>query len=232
MAVIVLAAVVAYLIGSVPTAYLVGRYMRGIDIREYGSGSLGGANTKVFLGLPAALAVSLADVAKGLLAVGLARLLGVGVAGEAVAMLAVVVGHNWSVFIGLSGGRGLGPAMGTLLLFDPLPLVSVAVPGLAVAGLARLFGRGILAEVTLAVALLIPAVAWWLHGPTVVLWGDVAVIVALIAKRLMGNAGAKPSGPLPRLLLYRLLMDRDVASYGEWVYRRPTPEKQEASSKG
>ncbi len=232
MAVIVLAAVVAYLIGSVPTAYVVGRYLKGIDIREYGSGSVGGANTKVVLGLPAALAVSLGDAAKGVLAVGLARLLGVGPVGEAVAMVAVVVGHNWSLFIGLSGGRGLGPAMGALLLFDPLPLASVAVPGLAVAGLARLFGRGLLAEVTLAVALLMVAVAWWLHGPSVVLWGDVAVVVALIAKRLLGNPGERPSVPLPRLLLYRLLMDRDVASYEEWVYRRPTAEKQEASSKG
>ena len=232
MAASVLWAVAAYLIGSLPTAYVAGRLMKGIDIREYGSGSLGGANTNVFLGLPAAIAVSLVDIAKGVLAVGFAQLLSPDAGAQAAAAVAVVVGHNWSLFIGLSGGRGLGPAMGTLLLFDPLPLVSVAVPGLAVAGLARLFGRGILAEVTLAVALLIPAVAWWLHGPTVVLWGDVAVIVALIAKRLMGNAGAKPSGPLPRLLLYRLLMDRDVASYGEWVYRRPTPEKQEASSKG
>ena len=231
MAASVLWAVAAYLIGSLPTAYVAGRLMKGIDIREYGSGSLGGANTNVFLGLPAAIAVSLVDIAKGVLAVGFAQLLSPDAGAQAAAAVAVVVGHNWSLFIGLSGGRGLGPAMGALLLFDPLPLISVAVPGLAVAGLARLFGRGILAEVTLAVALLILAVAWWLHGPTVVLWGDVAVIVALIAKRLMGNAGARPSGPLPRLLLYRLLMDRDVAGYEEWVYRRPATDEQRASRK-
>lgn len=139
-------------------------------------------------------------------------------------MLAVVVGHNWSLFIGLSGGRGLGPAVGALLLFDPLPLVAAAVPGLAVAGVARRLGRGILAEMTLAAIVFALVVSGWRHGSSVYLWGDASVMAALIAKRLMGNPGARPSVPLARLLLYRLLMDRDVAGYEEWVYRRPPEE--------
>jgi glycerol-3-phosphate acyltransferase PlsY len=105
---IILWALAAYLLGSVPTAYLAGRLTKGIDIRDYGSGNVGGANALATIGLRAGILVALVDVGKGALAVGLARWLGETEAVAAAAAVAVTAGHNWSVFLGFTGGRGVG----------------------------------------------------------------------------------------------------------------------------
>jgi glycerol-3-phosphate acyltransferase PlsY len=115
---LVLAAALGYLLGAIPFGLLIGRATRGIDIREYGSHRTGATNALRTLGTRAAALVFVLDVAKGVAAVLLAQaLFGSGDLGEwagAVAGFAAIVGHNWSVFIGFTGGRGVATSSGAL----------------------------------------------------------------------------------------------------------------------
>ncbi len=101
-----------YLLGSIPVGLLVVRATTGKDVREVGSGRTGGTNALRAAGLWVALLTALGDGAKGLLAVWLARALVRAPAVEALAGLAAVVGHNYSIFIGFKGGAGTACTVG------------------------------------------------------------------------------------------------------------------------
>src|SRR5579864_5231183 len=127
-----LAAVVSgYLIGSFPTAYLIGR-LNGINIFKSGSGNMGANNTYHALGAAWAAIVWIIDAGKGALAVLLARYLARLVAVDEATVttfsaLAVVAGHNWSIWVTLltgelRGGKGASTAGGTWLVMAPFPL--------------------------------------------------------------------------------------------------------------
>ncbi|MBA2631719.1 MAG: glycerol-3-phosphate 1-O-acyltransferase PlsY [Chloroflexi bacterium] len=128
---LLLAAILGYFLGAIPFGLLIGRWTRGIDLRAYGSHRTGATNALRTLGVRAAAAVFVLDVAKGVAAVVLARLLfGADPMVEwaaAVAGLAAIVGHNWSVFIGFTGGRGVATSAGALAAMTPLTLV-ILVP--------------------------------------------------------------------------------------------------------
>jgi acyl phosphate:glycerol-3-phosphate acyltransferase len=121
-----LAVVLGYVLGALPFGLVIGRWLRGIDIRDYGSHRTGATNALRTLGARAALAVFLLDVGKGAAAVLLARFLYAADGGPsaewiaAAAGFAAIVGHNWSVFIGFSGGRGVATSTGALLALVPL----------------------------------------------------------------------------------------------------------------
>jgi glycerol-3-phosphate acyltransferase PlsY len=120
-----------YLLGAIPVGLVVGRLAGGVDLRDVGSRRTGATNALRALGPGWAVAVLLLDIGKGLAAVLLARLLyQAGPPGspewvEAAAALAAVVGHNWSVFIGFRGGRGVATTGGGLLALAPLALAMV-----------------------------------------------------------------------------------------------------------
>ncbi len=125
-----LAALLGYVLGAIPFGLLVGRLTRGIDLREYGSHRTGATNALRTLGLRAAALVFLLDVAKGVAAVVLARLL---LADDpqvewaaAVAGFAAIVGHNWSVFIRFTGGRGVATSAGALGAMSPWTILLLA----------------------------------------------------------------------------------------------------------
>src|SRR3990170_4550937 len=101
------AIIVGYLLGSIPSGLIVGRLLRGIDVRQYGSGRTGTTNTLRILGWRASTVVLVADIAKALLpAYVLAHPLQ-SPALAAGAALGVLVGHNWPIFAGFRGGRGV-----------------------------------------------------------------------------------------------------------------------------
>lgn len=126
----VLGAVIGYLLGAIPFGLLIGRLTRGIDLREYGSHRTGATNALRTLGLRAAAAVFLLDVAKGVAAVLVARaLFGADPLAEwlaAIAGFAAIVGHNWSVFIRFTGGRGVATSAGALGAMSPLTILVLA----------------------------------------------------------------------------------------------------------
>ena len=120
----VLAIGLAYLLGSFPTGYLAGRFIGHVDVRKIGSGRTGGTNVLRSAGPRAALVTVVGDVLKGTLAVLLARWLSDGNAlAEALAALAVVIGHNYSIFLGFKGGAGTMTATGAVLGLNPILLL-------------------------------------------------------------------------------------------------------------
>jgi len=124
---LLLAAILGYFLGAIPFGLLIGRWTRGIDLRAYGSHRTGATNALRTLGAPAAAGVFVLDVAKGVAAVLIARLLFAGDPvvewAAALAGLAAIVGHNWSVFIGFTGGRGVATSAGALGAMTPWTLV-------------------------------------------------------------------------------------------------------------
>lgn len=153
--------VIAYLIGSFPTSYLVGR-LRGIDLREHGSGNLGATNTFRVLGPWAATPVLVVDVLKGF---GPAALFtawdGTGQARLAVAYgLAAIIGHVWSVFLGFRGGKGIATGAGVLLALAPLTTIVALLVWIGVVSLTRMVSAG-----SLVAATLVPFLAWLMDQP-------------------------------------------------------------------
>ncbi|QED47720.1 glycerol-3-phosphate 1-O-acyltransferase PlsY [Cytobacillus dafuensis] len=106
--------VLAYLIGSIPSGLIVGKVFHGIDIRQHGSGNLGGTNTFRTLGVKAGLIVTIADILKGTLAVLLPLLFGSELHPLIVGIFAVV-GHMYPLFAGFKGGKAVATSGGVLL---------------------------------------------------------------------------------------------------------------------
>jgi glycerol-3-phosphate acyltransferase PlsY len=120
-----LAALVAYLIGAVPTGWLIAKAFGVSDIRQHGSGNIGATNVLRTVGRGAAIATLLGDVAKGYLAVVAGAALGAAdPTGAAVASVAAVVGNCWSVFLRLRGGKGIATGLGALLRTVPWATVA------------------------------------------------------------------------------------------------------------
>ena len=123
--------VVAYLIGGIPWGVVIARVTGGPDPRTIGSGRTGGANVMRALGPRAAIVSGLLDVAKGIVAVWVAILVGGGLPLEILAAIAAIVGHSRSPFIGFAGGRGIAPGFGGLIVIAPLAAL-VTIPVFAI----------------------------------------------------------------------------------------------------
>jgi glycerol-3-phosphate acyltransferase PlsY len=167
---LVLAAVGGYLLGAIPVGYLAGRAW-GVDVRQHGSGRTGGGNVLRATGKMAPFLITgIGDVAKGVLAVWLGRYLIGSEAAAAVAGMAAVVGHNWSVFLGWKGGAGGATAAAVLCALSPLAGIIIAPLGLAILYFGRLPSLATLtigigsAVALLALALFEPLLHPWSHA--------------------------------------------------------------------
>lgn len=211
----------AYLIGSVPTAYIIGRLVKGIDIRQYGSGNVGGSNVFYHIGKWWIVPLGLFELlGKGASPIWLARyaldqplsfyqMAGLG--------LAAISGHNWSPWLGFKGGRGVSVAIGVMFALAWKELVFF----IAVAGGAWLLLRssGVVIYITL---LLLPFWSLLIREPLSITWFQVGVIGLITIKRLIANLEPLPPGVgLRRGLWNRLWLDRDIHTRKDWVYRSP-----------
>src|SRR5688572_4064002 len=128
MALWAVASLVAYVLGSIPSGVWIGRYVFGIDPRDFGSRSTGMTNVLRTMGKRAAAAVLFLDLAKGALAVGAARaILPAEPWAHVLAAFAAAAGHNWPIFSGFRGGKGVvvsGVAIGVLYW----PILAVIIP--------------------------------------------------------------------------------------------------------
>ncbi|WP_101843989.1 glycerol-3-phosphate 1-O-acyltransferase PlsY [Halobacillus sp. Marseille-P3879] len=111
--------ILAYLIGAIPSGLIVGKLGYGIDIREHGSGNLGGTNTFRVLGLKAGLIVTSADILKGTLATVLPLLFSADVITLVIGIFAVI-GHMYPVFAGFKGGKAVATSGGVILGVNPI----------------------------------------------------------------------------------------------------------------
>ncbi|MGD9376142.1 MAG: glycerol-3-phosphate acyltransferase [Anaerolineae bacterium] len=120
---IVLVLVGGYLLGSIPAAYVTGRWYKGLDLRRYGSGTVSGSMVFEHVARWAVVPVGLFDIGKAALPAWVALQLDLGLPVAAAAGMVAVVGHNWPIFLRFTGGRGLGSFMGVLLVVLPWPAV-------------------------------------------------------------------------------------------------------------
>ncbi|MDN5347634.1 MAG: acyl phosphate:glycerol-3-phosphate acyltransferase [Clostridia bacterium] len=144
----------SYLLGSLPTAYLVGKYIGGFDIRRRGSGNVGATNAFRTMGPAPGLAVLLVDVFKGLIPVLVGKALG-GPGMAAWGGLAAMAGHNWSVFLQFQGGRGVATAAGAVLAMSPAVLFWALLIWLAAVVISRYVSLGSIAAAAAAPLLML-----------------------------------------------------------------------------
>src|SRR3990170_993145 len=216
MLTLLLLTVVSYLIGAVPVAYLAGRLLSGIDLRRYGSGNVGASNVFQSVAGWAVVPVGLIEISQGMAGIGLAKLLDQEIAVQVVVGLAAVMGQTWSVYLGLTGGRGIGPSIGFMLYLAPPVLVAFTLISLAGA-LVRSY------PLTVGLAIALTPIAGLITGSSgPVVAGCFGMAVIVFGKRLLTNRIGLPEGQDWRdLLLNRLLFDRDVREREAWVHRVP-----------
>jgi glycerol-3-phosphate acyltransferase PlsY len=210
--------IAAYLVGSIPTAYLVARWRKGIDIRQYGSGNVGASNVMAAVGKRWSIPVSLFDVGKGAVMVWIAQRMGLSVAQEAAVGLAAVIGHNWTVFLRFQGGRGIFTSLGVIIALAPKV-------GLIVLVLSYVFAPFHLLSLGVSFALVcLPLLSWFLAGPlgvrdqAPVSLAFLAILVIAMVRRLTApRSRISANVPTHELVVNRLLFDRDIRDRKAWI---------------
>ena len=177
----------AYLIGSIPFAYLLTR-RRGIDLRRVGSGNVGASNVLRTTGVRAAVAAMLLDAPKGAVAVLLAERAAPGPVAPVAAALASVAGHIYPVWLRFRGGKGVATAAGAFTVLAPAALAAASAVFILAVAVTRFISAGsILAAVTLAVVTLVTG------SPIPVVTGAAAA-AALIVHRHRDNLARLAAG--------------------------------------
>ncbi len=222
----VMAVLAAYLWGALPTTYLVARLVKGIDLRQYGSGNVGASNLSALSGKMIGISAGVFDsLAKGTLPVVLARLLNLDVGVQIGIGLAAVAGHNWSPYIKFTGGRGVATTIGVLMAFLMWRELIVIGVLLGVVGWMILQDTGFWTFVSL---LFLSPLTYLFQvmvdgtSPELV-YLSLGLMALVLLKRLTSNwVRPLPGHPLPQILMYRLIYDRDVPRKAVWVQRKQT----------
>lgn len=181
------AIVVAYLLGSIPVAWLVVRRAARLDVRRVGSGNVGAANALRATTPAIGLLVALADAAKGAVAVWLARRAHASDGAVALAAVAAVVGHVAPVWLGFRGGKGVATASGAFGVLAPIATGAAVIVFVAVVWTTRLVSLGSLA----ATAVLVGTVAW---REPILVTGAAAAVAAVIVVRHAANISRLRAG--------------------------------------
>jgi len=212
----------AYLLGSVPAAYLAARWSRGIDIRQHGSTNVGASNVLATVSRRWAIPVIVFDLVKGMAVVYIAQLIGLEVYQQVTIGIAAIVGHNWPVFLRFNGGRGLLTTVGVLFVLAPWLALIMAAFAYAWAPFRQL------ALGTLCALILLPILSWFLSEPLGIeralplTLGFSAMLLLVVIRRLTA-----PKTPLtasvstPQLIINRLFFDRDIREREAWLRRKP-----------
>lgn len=160
----ILSVITAYLVGSIPVAYIFGKVFRGIDIREHGSGNVGATNIARVMGKKTGIIVFVLDLSKGLVAVTLIPMFFHGIfvsSGEPSELMLVlsggasIIGHMWTIFLKFKGGKGVSTTAGVMAGLHPTILVGGLIVWIAVFAVWKYVS---LASISAAVALPILAV--------------------------------------------------------------------------
>lgn len=196
--------VAAYLLGSIPFSYIAGR-LKGTDISRRGSGSVGASNVWKTASRLYAVPAGLADAGKAVTAIVLAQSLGAPLSVAVACGVATVVGHDWSLFIGFKGGRGVGASLAMAAYLSPWGLVIALA--LVVASLLLLHDTA----PGVALGMVSLPLSTWLWGEPEEVTAAFAVLFALmIVSRLTGTRAAEDlqGEDWRRVLVNRLIYDR------------------------
>lgn len=222
----------SYLLGSVPSAYLAGKWSRGIDIRRHGSGNVGATNLLRSTSKRVALPVIIFDSAKGMIMVVVAWQLGLGVTEQLVVGIVAIVGHNWPVFLRFSGGRGVITTMGVAFL---LPIVNSLVPLRVSFLISVLYGSIALVSAyykrlplgIFIIVAIFPLVTWGLIGSIPLTLGYLGMFLILVIRRMTAWQPVKVTSiSKKRVLINRLLYDRGMRDKEAWMALVEQQEKQ------
>ncbi|MBI2853246.1 MAG: glycerol-3-phosphate acyltransferase [Chloroflexi bacterium] len=212
----------AYLLGSIPTAYLIAKWTRGIDIRQYGSGNVGASNILATVSRWWTAPVTIFDLGKGMIAVYLAKLLHLEEYQQVIIGVAAITGHNWPVFLGFSGGRGVLTTAGVLFVMAPWLTLATAAATLLFAPFHQLPLAALLALTAASLS------SWFLSGTfglersTAITAAFAAVTFIIVIRRLaVRRTELGALTPAGELLVNRLLFDRDIRNREAWVKRTP-----------
>jgi acyl phosphate:glycerol-3-phosphate acyltransferase len=129
--------IAGYILGSFPTAYLAGRFLRAQDIRQMGDENAGAANAFREFGPAVGIMVGVIDVAKGAAALVIAQASGMPQAVILCTGAVAVCGHNWPVFLGFRGGRGVSTTIGVLYVLVTVPMLVLTLPTILILVLKR-----------------------------------------------------------------------------------------------
>lgn len=193
----------AYLLGSIPTGYLVGR-ARGLDLRTLGSGNIGATNALRVLGKPAGTFVLLADAFKGWCGCVAVPHLAVSWLGGAetravptwlsvLGGVSAVLGHNFTCWLRFKGGKGIATSAGVLLGIIPLAFVTVLGTFLASLAVTRIVSLS-----SLLAASILPLATWYWHREPLLI-GFSVVLAALAIYRHRANIARLRAGTEPRI---------------------------------
>lgn len=128
----ILIIIISYLIGCFSSAYIVGKSFKNIDIRNFGSGNVGSTNALRVMGLKLGIFTFLLDILKGIVAVYIGKFI-LGDIGGLIAGLFAVIGHNWPVFIGFKGGKGVATSIGALLsIYGTIVLIPLTITAIII----------------------------------------------------------------------------------------------------
>lgn len=222
--------VAAYLFGSLPIVYLIGR-LRGVDIRQVGSGNVGAGNLWLNVGPLGGMLGGLADVSKGFLPMVLARYLGLDAWVATFAGLAGIAAQMWPITLGFKGGRGNSASLGAALALAPRELLVAAIPMVVGGALRnasvlwgqnsslsqRLYFRG---PMTRAVPLgmltgfaTLPMVSWLLQEDATVTVGCLGILLLTVLRRTVAGLASDKAlcstwSGFVKAMFSRLLYDR------------------------
>ena len=177
---LILSAIIGYILGSLNASLIIGKVFYKKDIRELGSGNAGATNTLRTLGKGAAAAVFAIDFAKGILACTLGYIIvgyieNYGWAGMYLAGFAAVVGHNWPVFYGFKGGKGVLTTFAVILYISPVPALICLGVFIVMAALTKYVSLS-----SIIAALCWPVVSFFFDVPALVLVVAVFMVMLII----------------------------------------------------
>ncbi|TBL79766.1 glycerol-3-phosphate 1-O-acyltransferase PlsY [Paenibacillus thalictri] len=167
--------IVGYLLGSISFSYLAGRLLKGIDIRNHGSGNAGATNTLRVLGKGPAVVVLLLDAVKGAAAVGI----GYAISGgdpliQVLCGLAAIAGHNWPVYFGFRGGKGIATTIGAMASLAFVPTLIAGIIAIVVIALTKYVSLG-----SLLLTAVLPFLLYFTGKPMEMFW--FSILLALFA---------------------------------------------------
>ncbi|HET7629249.1 MAG TPA: glycerol-3-phosphate 1-O-acyltransferase PlsY [Bacillales bacterium] len=172
---LIISIVLAYLLGAISFSYLITKLLLRDDIRKHGSGNAGATNTLRVLGVFPAVLVLLLDVFKGVLAIWIAGWIGGGELAAAAAGLMAIVGHNWPIYYGFRGGKGVATTIGVFATLFLFPALSVGAFAIFLIVITRFVSLGSLCFVVLA-----PICALF-FGDVPAVYAYVGLIIAMLS---------------------------------------------------
>lgn len=193
---VVLLVILCCFLGAIPSALIIGKLVRGIDIRDYGSGNVGTTNALRTLGIGPSIVVFVLDFGKGTLAALIGLNLGGSMAAAVACSLAAVIGHNWPIYIRFRGGRGVATSLGAFIVMTPVVCITVITVGLILIAITRYVSLGSVVGAALSPILVLGSL--WLGAPfEPVVYAFIAAPIVLFRHR--ANIGRLLAGREHRL---------------------------------